>query len=167
MCENLNPDLQKCWLSWCHEIETWKWEKTGPIAILFCIFKMLCIFSPQCLSGSSDGTIRLWSLGMQRCIATYRVHDEGVWALQVTTILRFVLVCAYFEAIYLTWLSFYHCNNWINLTHNVTVGINFSKNRWSSLFCNWFHKGTILKYHFAIRSIFETWMSLFLTYDFQ
>lgn len=38
---------------------------------------------PQCLSGSSDGTIRLWSLGQQRCIATYRVHDEGVWALQV------------------------------------------------------------------------------------
>lgn len=37
----------------------------------------------QCLSGSSDGTIRLWSLGQQRCIATYRVHDEGVWALQV------------------------------------------------------------------------------------
>ncbi|ROI48975.1 WD repeat-containing protein 48 [Anabarilius grahami] len=33
--------------------------------------------------GSSDGTIRLWSLGQQRCIATYRVHDEGVWALQV------------------------------------------------------------------------------------
>lgn len=41
------------------------------------------LFSPQCLSGSSDGTIRLWSLGQQRCIATYRVHDEGVWALQV------------------------------------------------------------------------------------
>ncbi|RXM35985.1 WD repeat-containing protein 48 [Acipenser ruthenus] len=37
----------------------------------------------KCLSGSSDGTIRLWSLGQQRCIATYRVHDEGVWALQV------------------------------------------------------------------------------------
>lgn len=41
---------------------------------------LLCF---QCLSGSSDGTIRLWSLGQQRCIATYRVHDEGVWALQV------------------------------------------------------------------------------------
>lgn len=40
-------------------------------------------FCQQCLSGSSDGTIRLWSLGQQRCIATYRVHDEGVWALQV------------------------------------------------------------------------------------
>ena len=37
----------------------------------------------QCLSGSSDGTIRLWSLGQQRCVATFRVHDEGVWALQV------------------------------------------------------------------------------------
>lgn len=41
------------------------------------------IIVAQCLSGSSDGTIRLWSLGQQRCIATYRVHDEGVWALQV------------------------------------------------------------------------------------
>lgn len=48
-------------------------------------YEFICPFSPflQCLSGSSDGTIRLWSLGQQRCIATYRVHDEGVWALQV------------------------------------------------------------------------------------
>ena len=38
----------------------------------------------QCLSGSSDGTIRLWSLGQQRCLQTIRVHDEGVWALQVS-----------------------------------------------------------------------------------
>lgn len=51
--------------------------------------KQMCDLEPlplrhsQCLSGSSDGTIRLWSLGQQRCIATYRVHDEGVWALQV------------------------------------------------------------------------------------
>ena len=36
----------------------------------------------QCLSGSSDGTIKLWSLGQQRCIATYSCHEEGVWALQ-------------------------------------------------------------------------------------
>ncbi|XP_054154026.1 WD repeat-containing protein 48-like [Oppia nitens] len=36
----------------------------------------------QCLSASSDGTIRQWSLGQQRCVATFRVHDEGVWTLQ-------------------------------------------------------------------------------------
>lgn len=44
---------------------------------------MLCfiIYALQCLSGSSDGTIKLWSLGQQRCIATYKIHDEGVWAL--------------------------------------------------------------------------------------
>ncbi|KAK6311184.1 hypothetical protein J4Q44_G00192390 [Coregonus suidteri] len=45
----------------------------------------------QCLSGSSDGTIRLWSLGQQRCIATYRVHDEGVWALQKAPVLKMEL----------------------------------------------------------------------------
>ena len=38
--------------------------------------------SLQCLSGSSDGTIKLWSLGQQRCIATIYCHTEGVWALQ-------------------------------------------------------------------------------------
>ena len=41
-------------------------------------------YRSQCLSGSSDGTIRLWSLGQQRCLQTIRVHDEGVWALQVS-----------------------------------------------------------------------------------
>lgn len=51
---------------------------------LACSWEHPQLVSPsQCLSGSSDGTIRLWSLGQQRCIATYRVHDEGVWALQV------------------------------------------------------------------------------------
>lgn len=25
--------------------------------------------------------MRLWSLGQQRCITTYRIHGEGVWAL--------------------------------------------------------------------------------------
>lgn len=35
----------------------------------------------QCLTGSSDGTVKLWSLGQQRCIATLSLHDS-VWALQ-------------------------------------------------------------------------------------
>lgn len=37
----------------------------------------------QCLSGSSDGTIKLWSIGQQKCIHTFRVHSEGVWTLKV------------------------------------------------------------------------------------
>lgn len=36
----------------------------------------------QCLSASSDGTVRLWSLGQQRCVATLKIHEEGVWCLQ-------------------------------------------------------------------------------------
>lgn len=41
----------------------------------------------QCLSASSDGTIKLWSLGQQRCMQTFRVHTEGVWALLVIEII--------------------------------------------------------------------------------
>lgn len=37
-----------------------------------------------CLSGSSDGTIKFWSLGQQQCIVTIRSHKEGVWALAVS-----------------------------------------------------------------------------------
>ena len=35
----------------------------------------------QCLSGSSDGTVKLWDLGQQRCVRTY-TFDDAVWALQ-------------------------------------------------------------------------------------
>jgi WD40 repeat protein len=37
------------------------------------------------LSGSSDGTLKLWDLGMQRCVQTYVVHTDTVSA---------VLACA-------------------------------------------------------------------------
>ena len=39
--------------------------------------------SPQLLSGSSDGTVRLWSIIQQCCIETFRLHDEGVWTVPV------------------------------------------------------------------------------------
>lgn len=35
------------------------------------------------LSGSSDGSIKLWSVGQQRCISTISIHSEGVWSLLV------------------------------------------------------------------------------------
>lgn len=35
------------------------------------------------LSASSDHTIRLWSLGQQRCISTIEIHNEGVWTMCV------------------------------------------------------------------------------------
>ena len=56
---------------------------TSVCVICVCVYVCVCVCVLQCLSGSSDGTIKLWSLGQQRCIATYKVHDEGVWSLQV------------------------------------------------------------------------------------
>ncbi|KAL6041724.1 Serine/threonine-protein kinase smu1 [Balamuthia mandrillaris] len=35
-----------------------------------------------CLSGSSDGTVKLWDLGQQSCIQTFMMHDEAaVWSI--------------------------------------------------------------------------------------
>uniref|UniRef100_A0A3B4Z578 WD repeat-containing protein 48 n=1 Tax=Stegastes partitus TaxID=144197 RepID=A0A3B4Z578_9TELE len=62
---------------------TWRLLNRGILKSKSAGLFLFVFFPLQCLSGSSDGTIRLWSLGQQRCIATYRVHDEGVWALQV------------------------------------------------------------------------------------
>lgn len=38
----------------------------------------------HCISGSSDGSIKVWSLGGQRCIQTIRIHSDSVWALLAT-----------------------------------------------------------------------------------
>lgn len=35
----------------------------------------------QILSGSSDSTIKLWSIKAQRCLSTYETHVDSVWAL--------------------------------------------------------------------------------------
>lgn len=38
----------------------------------------------QILSGSSDATLKLWSLAQQRCMSTLRgIHSEGIWTLAV------------------------------------------------------------------------------------
>ena len=42
---------------------------------------MVNLVVEKVLSGSSDGTIKLWSLGQQKCIGTIRVHNQGVWTL--------------------------------------------------------------------------------------
>ncbi|GLI59159.1 hypothetical protein VaNZ11_000985 [Volvox africanus] len=33
------------------------------------------------LSGASDGAIKLWDVGMRRCIQTFEVHTDSVWSL--------------------------------------------------------------------------------------
>jgi WD repeat-containing protein 48 len=43
------------------------------------------------LSGSSDGTIKLWSIGQQRCIGTLAMHTDSVWALQTDKHFSFVI----------------------------------------------------------------------------
>eukprot|EP00959_Pyramimonas_sp_CCMP1952_P262795 5495039-Pyramimonas_sp.AAC.2 len=37
----------------------------------------------RCLSGSSDNTVRLWDIGQQRCVQTFSMHQDSVWALAV------------------------------------------------------------------------------------
>ncbi|PIC37899.1 hypothetical protein B9Z55_010087 [Caenorhabditis nigoni] len=44
----------------------------------------------RALSAGSDGTIRLWDIGMQKNIATGIAHEEGVWTIQVDASFRFV-----------------------------------------------------------------------------
>lgn len=39
------------------------------------------IYSFQILSGSSDATIKLWSVHARRCLATYETHPDSVWSL--------------------------------------------------------------------------------------
>ena len=34
-----------------------------------------------CITGSSDKTIRIWDLGQQRCVNTFSIHKDSVWAL--------------------------------------------------------------------------------------
>jgi len=36
-----------------------------------------------CVSGSADRTVRLWDLGMQRCVHVFDAHHDSVWALTV------------------------------------------------------------------------------------
>ena len=35
------------------------------------------------VSGSSDCSIKIWDIGMQRCFKTYTTHDDSVWSLAI------------------------------------------------------------------------------------
>ena len=89
---NMHTMLKKWLLHLKHCLNsTFKWPLNTQLPMIMELGKRLYesnlsvskwLFQFQCLSGSSDGTIRLWSLGQQRCVATYRIHDDSVWALQ-------------------------------------------------------------------------------------
>lgn len=34
----------------------------------------------QCVSGSSDFTLRLWDLRQQQCIHVFEIHDDSIWS---------------------------------------------------------------------------------------
>ncbi|MBA0731423.1 hypothetical protein Golax_025419, partial [Gossypium laxum] len=53
------------------------------ISLVKCLTDILLSFR-YCLSGSSDSMIRLWDLGQQRCVHSYAVHTDSVWALAST-----------------------------------------------------------------------------------
>ena len=44
----------------------------------------------QCVSASSDGTVRLWSIGEQRVIRVFQISEQGIWALAVDPGFRWV-----------------------------------------------------------------------------
>ena len=54
------------------------------------------------LSASSDGTVRVWSVGMQRCVHTVRCHASGVWTLAADAQLRHVYSAGRDQAVWLT-----------------------------------------------------------------
>ncbi|KAL2954515.1 hypothetical protein AAZX31_19G226700 [Glycine max] len=49
-----------------------------------CNFSVYNCILKYCLSGSSDSMIRLWDIGQQRCVHSYAVHTDSVWALAST-----------------------------------------------------------------------------------
>lgn len=70
----------------------------------------------QCISGSSDGLIKVWSLGGQRCIQTIRKHSDSVWALLATENFTHVIsggrdkkVCRYYLFCALLIFFIEHC----------------------------------------------------------
>lgn len=63
---------------------------------------MISTDGSQILSGSSDGTIKLWSVGQQRCIQTISVHTEGVWTLLVNDNFTHVISGSRDKKIYMT-----------------------------------------------------------------
>ena len=44
----------------------------------------------QCVSASSDGTVRLWSIGEQRVVRVFQISEQGIWTLAVDPNFRWV-----------------------------------------------------------------------------
>ena len=49
--------------------------------------------------------MRLWSLGQQRCVETFRIHEEGVWALAVDSCFQRFYSAGRDQKVYVTELN--------------------------------------------------------------
>ena len=65
------------------------WQAPGPCC---CRGVLLSQDGRQALTASSDWTIKLWDLGLQRCIQTVAAHTDSVWALAANH--DFSVVCS-------------------------------------------------------------------------
>ncbi|ONM34033.1 Transducin/WD40 repeat-like superfamily protein [Zea mays] len=96
-----------CFLAVYHDSTQLAWV-LGCKSCQFSSNHLLIVFNNvfrYCLSGSSDSMIRLWDLGQQRCVHSYAVHTDSVWALATTHSFGHVYSGGRDQSVYLTDLS--------------------------------------------------------------